>query len=69
MAEGIPAEVVQIIARATFKGITQVRCKVIDGPSKGRVLIRNVLGPVRKGDVLMLVEAEMEAAERIRVRR
>ncbi len=67
--EGIPAEVVQILARATFKGITQVRCKVIDGPQKGRVLIRNVLGPVRKGDILMLMEAEMESAERIQVRR
>ncbi len=67
--DGIPAEVVQIIARATFKGITQVRCKVIDGPQKGRVLIRNVLGPVRKGDILMLMEAEMESAERIQVRR
>ncbi len=67
--DGIPAEVVQIITRATFKGITQVRCKVIDGPYKGRVLIRNVMGPVRKGDILMLLEAEMEAAERIRVKR
>ena len=69
MTDGIPAEVVQIIARATFKGITQVRCKVIDGPQKGRVLLRNVLGPVRKGDILMLMEAEMESAERIQVRR
>ena len=69
MADGIPAEVVQIITRATFKGITQVRCKVIDGPQKGRVLLRNVLGPVRKGDILMLMEAEMESAERIQVRR
>ena len=67
--EGIPAEVVQIIARATFKGITQVRCKVTAGSQKGRVLIRNVLGPVKKGDVLMLIEAEMESAERIKVRR
>ncbi len=60
--EGYYAEVVDIVKHLGDSGeITQVKCKVLDGPDKGRILIRNVLGPVQLKDILLLTETEIEA--------
>jgi small subunit ribosomal protein S28e len=58
------AEVVELIGRVgTKQGGMQVRCKIVDGREEGKVMRRNVFGPVRVGDILVLRETEIEAPQ------
>ena len=58
----VPAIVEAILARTGMKGeVTQVRAKILQGKNRGKSIRRNVRGPIKKRDILMLRETEIEA--------
>jgi len=67
----VSTQVIHILGRSGAKGVTRVRCKVLEvdaaaesrlGRARGKVLVRNVIGPVKMGDILMIPDVEVEAA-------
>jgi small subunit ribosomal protein S28e len=62
--DATPVEVVEVRAKTGIHGeANQVMCKILEGKDRGRVIRSNVKGPVRKGDILLLLETEREAKE------
>lgn len=57
----VPSEVKELLGRSGKGDITQVLCLILDGRDKNKTIRRNVRGPVRMGDIVMLTETEIEA--------
>ncbi|MBC8521119.1 MAG: 30S ribosomal protein S28e [Candidatus Syntrophoarchaeum sp.] len=64
---GTPAEVIEVVGRTGMHGeSTQIKCKVLEGQNKGRIITRNCRGPIRRGDVIVLLETDREVRKLLR---
>ena len=60
----VPARVEEVVGRTGTRGeAIQVRCRILDGRDKNKVIRRNIKGPIKVGDHLMLRETEIEARD------
>jgi len=64
---GTPAEIIEIVGRTGMHGESiQVKCKILEGVNRGRILTRNCIGPIKVGDILVLVETAREVRKLMR---
>ena len=60
--DATPAEIIEVVGSTGMHGeAMQVKCRILDGNNKGRIITRNTVGPIREGDIIMLLETEREA--------
>jgi small subunit ribosomal protein S28e len=58
----VPGIVEVVVGRTGTRGeLTQVKVRVLQGRNAGKQIRRNVRGPIKRKDVLMMRETEIEA--------
>ena len=56
----VTAKVIEVIGEQGHRSVRKIRCRVIEGPEEGKILVGNVRGPIREDDVVHIKETEME---------
>jgi small subunit ribosomal protein S28e len=60
--DGIPAQVVEVLGRTGMRGeSSSVKVRILGGDDRGRIIRRNVVGPIDVGDQLLLLDSSREA--------
>jgi small subunit ribosomal protein S28e len=63
VGEIVPAQILELVgSMGTREGGRQARVKLLSGRESGKIMRRNVIGPFKVGDILMLRETEIEAS-------
>ena len=63
---GFLAEIVEIredVKTGIYGEIYTVSCRILEGKDKGRIIRRNMIGPVKTGDIVRLPDTSREARE------
>lgn len=61
--QSTPAQILEIVgSMGTREGGKQARVKLLSGKEAGKIMRRNILGPFRVGDIVLLKETEIEAS-------
>ncbi len=62
---GFLVEIIEVEKNKTgiYGEINQVRCKILEGRDKDRIIRRNVIGPVKVNDIIRLPDTSKEANE------
>ncbi|MFT4868692.1 MAG: small subunit ribosomal protein S28e [Colwellia polaris] len=56
----VKAKIIEVIGEQGHRTVRKVRCRVLAGNEEGKILVRNVRGPIREDDVVHIKETEME---------
>jgi len=62
---GYLVQVVEVEKNKTgiYGEINQIRCKILEGRDKDRIIRRNVFGPIKVNDIIRLPDTSREAKE------
>jgi small subunit ribosomal protein S28e len=63
--EGYLVEIVESLPQKTgiYGEVRKVRCRVLEGKDKGRVIMKNMAGAVKKGDKTRVSDTSREARD------
>ncbi|MBC5792539.1 MAG: 30S ribosomal protein S28e [Nanohaloarchaea archaeon] len=56
----VAAKVVEVMGDQGHRTVRKLRCRILEGDEEGKILVRNVRGPIREDDVVHIKETEME---------